>query len=381
MKKETVNKQCNSPNCAKDGSKFRCPECSKFAINTYYCSQECYKSSWKEHKKFHSLFKSGERMFAAMRQEERDKFEREMRGGNFSVGQYYVGSKNELGQKHGKGTLYWMNGSIYEGDFAHDKQNGHGKHNLFNGDVYEGEYKNDQMHGHGLYRWADGGEYNGTFVNDKMHGQGLRKWPLGDYHEGEYRLGLRNGRGIMFYQDGSVFDGVFVNDIRKEGELTFANGDTYTGSFENGQPHGEGKLVTTGGQTYTGRFAFGKFAPSKSSSSSKSGQGLCFSDLTVGKTHTGNFLAGTIVSKPFKMNGIHLTLRDSEGADMTVSVYNYPGYQGSFSYTKDSNSLLNPDACGLEKGRRIRINDPFCKVAMDGQIIIRVNDFSTIEFE
>jgi hypothetical protein len=48
--------KCNAINCDKE-STLSCPTCQKLKLDRQYsafCSQECFKSSWKEHKKIHT---------------------------------------------------------------------------------------------------------------------------------------------------------------------------------------------------------------------------------------------------------------------------------------------------------------------------------------
>lgn len=170
----------------------------------------------------------------------------------------------------------------------------------------------------------------------------------------------------------------FVNDEKKEGQYTFITGDVFIGPFRNDRPEGNGKLIKSNGETILGHFRNGVFTRGEKKKASS--DELCISDLEVGRTHTGQVLSGIIISKPMKLNALHFTLQDSEKAEMTVSVYNYPGYQDTRGMIVDKKSLLNFDTCGLEEGKKIRIRNPYCKVAMDGQILIRVDDFSTIQF-
>jgi len=54
------------------------------------------------------------------------------------------------------------------------------------------------------------------------------------------------------------------------GTDTYANGDTYTGQFENGKHHGKGTLILASSETYNGDFAKGmKTGQGKWKSSSK----------------------------------------------------------------------------------------------------------------
>lgn len=47
------------------------------------------------------------------------------------------------------GTLSYMNGEKYEGDWKEDRKEGVGKWYYTNGCYYDGEWKNDSMNGRG----------------------------------------------------------------------------------------------------------------------------------------------------------------------------------------------------------------------------------------
>ncbi|CAF0953729.1 unnamed protein product [Adineta ricciae] len=50
---------CVTPNCG-DKAKLRCPNCVKLGLidGSYFCSQDCFKGYWQEHKKLHTSAKS-----------------------------------------------------------------------------------------------------------------------------------------------------------------------------------------------------------------------------------------------------------------------------------------------------------------------------------
>ncbi len=106
-------------------------------------------------------------------------------------------------------------------------------------------------------------------------------------------------------------------------------------------------------------------------------------NLVIGNAHRGQYVEGIVASDPFKMNAVQFTLRDDKGTSITVSVYNYPNYGGSMGMTVFKNAQSAAASFfkmpfDIRQGQRIRINNPFCKIAMDGQKVIRIDDFSTL---
>jgi hypothetical protein len=105
---------------------------------------------------------------------------------------------------------------------------------------------------------------------------------------------------------------------------------------------------------------------------------LTIKQLTIGKTHENQILQGIIDEDPFKINAIQLILRDSEGSRINVSVYNYPGYGGTSQVSSFSDNPHPFRASIFQKGQTIAIQNPYCKIAMDGRTAVRVDDFATV---
>ena len=59
-------------------------------------------------------------------------------------GAIYHGQWTKDGQREGKGTQYWKDGSKYCGYWKNDQANGKGRLIHADGDVYEGEWYNDK---------------------------------------------------------------------------------------------------------------------------------------------------------------------------------------------------------------------------------------------
>ncbi|KAF1834178.1 methionine aminopeptidase [Decorospora gaudefroyi] len=46
-------RKCSGKDCEKDASALQCPNCQKLGKERYFCSQDCFKRNWGEHKKEH----------------------------------------------------------------------------------------------------------------------------------------------------------------------------------------------------------------------------------------------------------------------------------------------------------------------------------------
>jgi hypothetical protein len=185
------------------------------------------------------------------------------------------------GFRNGFGLRVFTNGSRYQGQWVDDKMDGHGNlagagggkyegkfHNGFRtglgreqygntmgakflcpmgywhkGDgfcVYMGEWLRDHWHGEGEYRCCDGKIYRGHFEWNRRHGKGFQEY-VQDAHAGDPML---NGLYKRKSYDGDWYENMRVG----HGTLKYVNGDTLTGPFVQGQPHGliEVKFARTG---------------------------------------------------------------------------------------------------------------------------------------
>ncbi|GFS24773.1 methionine aminopeptidase [Elysia marginata] len=58
MSEAVSSRVCDTPGCG-GAAKLQCPTCLKLGIpGSFFCSQDCFKSSWGEHKKLHKLAKA-----------------------------------------------------------------------------------------------------------------------------------------------------------------------------------------------------------------------------------------------------------------------------------------------------------------------------------
>jgi hypothetical protein len=84
----------------------------------------------------------------------------------------YFGTKNEKGERHGRGVLQYANGDLYDGEWNCNKKHGKGCYTYANGAAYLGEYKNGKMDGKGTYCFVDNAVYDGDFKEDVKCGLG-----------------------------------------------------------------------------------------------------------------------------------------------------------------------------------------------------------------
>lgn len=82
--------------------------------------------------------------------------------------------------------------------------------------------------------------YTGDIDNDSLpHGHGIAIWEKGeakDYH-GEWVHGVMEGRALYTHRSGDTFDGTFINGQYGEGKYTvYPSGEYFEGTFKDGQP-------------------------------------------------------------------------------------------------------------------------------------------------
>lgn len=152
------------------------------------------------------------------------------------------------GKRHGKGTLEWKNGAIYQGQWKEDTLSGIGSFYLpASGVEYEGEFSENQFHGSGVLTWKDTGrKYNGAWQKGKHHGYGTLYYDPNDsrqrvFYKGEWIDGKREGYGIMRWKSGAEYEGKWALGQRDgTGKQTFSNGDIHVGHWKNALRHGPG---------------------------------------------------------------------------------------------------------------------------------------------
>lgn len=122
----------------------------------------------------------------------------------------------------------------------------------------------------------------------QRHGNGTATFANGDSYTGSYAEGLRSGEGVYESASGDKYTGSYENNLRHgPGVMAYADGGTYEGSWCRGYRHGEGIYDYPNGDYYEGSWAGG----------GKHGLGVYFFAQSRSQFHgfwdCGSFLGGT----------------------------------------------------------------------------------------
>ncbi len=117
--------------------------------------------------------------------------------------------------------------------------------------VYKGELNIlGQKHGRGLIYWTTppnrGNVYDGEWKNDKRIEYGVMKYSNGDMYSGEWRDNHPCGPGEMIHANGDVFTGIRLAHDETTGEMRRKDGSVYSGEFKNMLMHGQGSALQDG---------------------------------------------------------------------------------------------------------------------------------------
>ena len=139
--------------------------------------------------------------------------------------------------RHGSGKCFYANGDIYSGEWRSDVREGEGICTYNSGNVYKGMWANDEFHGSGQLISPDGNDYDGEWAHGRREGFGSMRWTWTARVEyiGEWKKDRFHGNGTMLYLLGSKYSGQWaVGREHGPGKITYWNGDSYEGHFEDG---------------------------------------------------------------------------------------------------------------------------------------------------
>jgi hypothetical protein len=205
----------------------------------------------------------------------------------------YIGEVNLSSKPHGQGTLYYITGVVYKGEFNNGENTGHGRkideagilyegffingsieglgkksktnnsyyqgyfiNNIKEGEgkeetsefIYEGSFINDIKEGKGRIYYKDKKDsYEGEFKNNMINGLGTYCWANTNIFNGYFKDGKMHGKGIYKWPDGSEYEGEYINNLKEGlGKFKWTDNKIYVGPFNNGKPHGDGCMLIDG---------------------------------------------------------------------------------------------------------------------------------------
>mmetsp|Transcript_29390 Transcript_29390/g.75206 ORF Transcript_29390/g.75206 Transcript_29390/m.75206 type:complete len:388 (+) Transcript_29390:31-1194(+) len=186
----------------------------------------------------------------------------------------YEGEYDDEGRRSGAGSLWLLDGSRFEGNWAanqrcgpgtlygpvrtidnqlssagslrylyrvtgnwaEDRLNGGGAYYDAEGHKYIGQFKDSAMHGKGTYTWPDGSTYSGAWEGNEMHGEGILLFKCGGGHEGRWDRGQICGEGISVQADGKVYSGAWEDGrMNGIGTVKLSDGSRHTAGWEKGR--------------------------------------------------------------------------------------------------------------------------------------------------
>lgn len=184
----------------------------------------------------------------------------------------------DSGQKTGHGIEVNDSG-VYSGRFVNSLRDGHGRWDMCDGSTCVGTFGHSQQfsdvnanntefrnpyregHPHGQVEitFGDGGYYRGTMVNGRITGYGEYQSGFNEVKVGNFKDGILHGPQSMHLNlAGETFTGTFDGgELHGEGRYSNKRGDTYKGNFDHSFRHGRGDAEYTGRGVYRGYFVNG----------------------------------------------------------------------------------------------------------------------------
>ena len=154
-------------------------------------------------------------------------------------------------------TVFFEDGSVYEGEYKHGKPNGKGSMTSYdNKTIYDGDWVNGKREGIGKLIITDEYNYTGPFENDYFSGSGgVLCDNKGNIYEGDFENGKFEGYGHYKMSNGDTYIGEFKDGIfNGKGQYNDKDGNLFDGEFKNGKKEGQGVLIKKDGEKLEGKF-------------------------------------------------------------------------------------------------------------------------------
>lgn len=161
---------------------------------------------------------------------------------------------------NGRGTYYYNDGGLYQGDFRYGRRDGQGVYLYPDGGRYNGGHLSGQRSGFGRLEYPDGSYMEGQWsYNQYASGKALIIYRNGSWFDGELDTFGDVESGTKVYTDGARFTGKFNNKKIENGTFEYTDGAIYTGSFNYSENRsGEGTMIYNDGGYYKGEWSSGE---------------------------------------------------------------------------------------------------------------------------
>lgn len=119
----------------------------------------------------------------------------------YSSGVEFYGQFEDGVPVDGRGTMIFINGDRYDGEFKSGQRNGCGTFTFANGRQYQGQFKADQFDGVGIWDLETGERYVGQFRANKCEGWGTFIFSDGTSKSGTWKDGTLVGDRLSCNRD------------------------------------------------------------------------------------------------------------------------------------------------------------------------------------
>ncbi|OMJ86285.1 hypothetical protein SteCoe_12273 [Stentor coeruleus] len=152
------------------------------------------------------------------------------------------------------GTLFRLNGDMYEGEFYNDCLQGKGVYVKNDGTKYIGEFEDSNFKGLGELHLPNGTTIKGQFDNWEIIGQAQCISPDGNEYFGELKNNKPHGEGKMIGIFGEIYEGCWKNGKKHGSGCYYDKIETYTGEWRKGKRHGNGLSIDSASTENSGLF-------------------------------------------------------------------------------------------------------------------------------
>uniref|UniRef100_A0A8C6TLJ4 Histone-lysine N-methyltransferase SETD7 n=1 Tax=Neogobius melanostomus TaxID=47308 RepID=A0A8C6TLJ4_9GOBI len=268
------------------------------------------------------------------------------------------GPLDEDGLPHGFCTVTYSSSDRFEGHFSHGEKNGKGTFHFFDGSTLSGQYVEDALHGQAVYTYEDGTVLYGTYADGELNGPAQEYDPEGRLmFRGQYRDNSRCGDCWIYYTDG----GCLFGQVNEEGEMS---GDSVAYVYPDGRT------------ALHGRFVEGEVIQARLANLVSNGNGRPHFEVaqnsavyTYDKSTSSCIAAHALLPDPYESQSVYVADSLIEGAgeglftktdaDANTVMAFYNGVRITHSEVDSRDWALNGNTISLDEDTVIDVPQPF----------------------